>query len=279
VSARRAPTFVYLGPPKTGSTWLHTLMRQHPRCFVPVIKDIRFFTKYYDHGWDWYLSRFEGASEEHQAVGELSTDYLLFPEAAGRIAAHLPDVRMFCSLRNPIDHAFSYYLFEKRNGRVSGTFEEEFEAYPRIRHFTNFTRNLAPFFDTFPREQIGLFQFENIKHDARAFATEVFDFVGLEAVDGLSYDSQVLPASRARHPLLARKGKDLANTLRRFKLDRAVGFAKSNPVIWGLFFKPYGTDTKPVMAPDTRKRLREHYAPSVMELRRITGLPFDLWDI
>ena len=85
------PNFLFLGPDKTGSSWMFNLLRSHPECFVPRAKDIYFFNKYYHLGWDWYLSHFKNA-DSFKAVGELSHDYFGSEESANLIQEFLPIV-------------------------------------------------------------------------------------------------------------------------------------------------------------------------------------------
>ncbi len=55
------PNFMYIGPDKAGSSWLHEVLLIHPQVYMPVAKDLYFFDRYYDRGMSWYLSQFEGA--------------------------------------------------------------------------------------------------------------------------------------------------------------------------------------------------------------------------
>ena len=80
------PNFLFIGPDKTGSSWLYQILRGHPECHVPELKDIYFFDRFYARGLDWYLSLFDSAAPGARAVGELSHDYLFSPAAAERIA-------------------------------------------------------------------------------------------------------------------------------------------------------------------------------------------------
>ena len=48
------------------------------------------------------------------AVGEASTMYLECPQSAGRIKEIIPGARILCSLRHPVDRAYSDYLMYLR---------------------------------------------------------------------------------------------------------------------------------------------------------------------
>ena len=53
------PTFLGIGVPRAGTTWLHTLLSGHPAIFLPTKrKEIRFFDRHVGQGLEWYESFF-----------------------------------------------------------------------------------------------------------------------------------------------------------------------------------------------------------------------------
>ena len=44
------PNFIYIGPDKAGSSWLHEVLISHDGIFMPPAKDLYFFDRYYDRG-------------------------------------------------------------------------------------------------------------------------------------------------------------------------------------------------------------------------------------
>ena len=55
----RLPNFIYIGPDKAGSSWLHDVLIEHPQVFMTPAKDLYFFDRYFDKGVDWYAAHFE----------------------------------------------------------------------------------------------------------------------------------------------------------------------------------------------------------------------------
>lgn len=60
--AGQLPNFLYIGPDKAGSSWLHEVLIQHPEVFLSEAKDLYFFDRYYDRGMAWYASQFRRAT-------------------------------------------------------------------------------------------------------------------------------------------------------------------------------------------------------------------------
>ena len=128
----RPPNFLHLGPGKSGSTWLHEVLVLHPDVFLTEAKDLYFFSRYFDRGPEWYLAHFKDATHE-SVVGEVCPDYLAEPMAARRIYDTLgPDVRLMVSLRDPVERAFSSYLYAAKHGLAAPTFRQTATAKPEL---------------------------------------------------------------------------------------------------------------------------------------------------
>lgn len=270
------PDFLFIGPDKTGSSWLHAVLRQHPDCFVPAAKDIYFFDRYYDRGLDWYLRHFRDAPAAARAVGELSHDYLFSAEAAARIRHDLPQARLLTSLRHPVERSFSQYLFMLRNGITTVPFEQAIEEIPAILDNSRYARHLSGYYALFPRAQIKVLFFDKLQADPDGFARETFDFLGLSMIEGLDYRQQVLPASRARNRWIAHLTHVLAWRARDLGLGALVGKVKQSWVR-DLLFRPYAAAERPRLAAATRARLTDRFAADVCRLEELVGVDLAHW--
>ena len=92
----RLPNLLYIGSDKAGSTWLYQLFRTHPEIYVPAIKDLYFFDRYYGRGFEWYASFYTGWADETYGV-EVCHDYLRSEAAAARIGSLEPMPGVFSS--------------------------------------------------------------------------------------------------------------------------------------------------------------------------------------
>jgi len=96
----RLPDFVGVGPGRTGTTWLHEVLKGHVN--LPAgIKETDFFTTNYNKGIEWYADHFRDA-DRIRPTGEINP-YFGFPEAAERIAIHIPRCKIICTFRNPVE--------------------------------------------------------------------------------------------------------------------------------------------------------------------------------
>ncbi len=135
-----APDFLVVGAARAGTTSLHYYLRQHPQLYIPRRKEPCFFAFAEDppnyskgkfafaiHSPEKYFQLFEGA-KEGQVCGEISTPYLyLYEKTIDNIMKYHPHpkkLKILILLRNPVERAFSQYMWRVRDGREELSFEE-----------------------------------------------------------------------------------------------------------------------------------------------------------
>lgn len=108
---RMLPRLVIIGAQKAGTTTLYDLLAQHPRIIQPRVKEISFFSseKAYARGMDHYRSFLPPAPLFARGciTFDASPMYLYHPQAAERIARHLPGALCLALLRDPVERAYS----------------------------------------------------------------------------------------------------------------------------------------------------------------------------
>src|SRR5262245_38164489 len=123
----RLPDFVIGGAPRSGTTWLYEALDRHPGIHMakPVKPEPKFFLRddLYVNGIEYYARTWFGDVPPGRVAGEKSTDYLESAPAAERIARDMPGVRLIFLLREPVDRAYSNYLWTRMNGLETETFE------------------------------------------------------------------------------------------------------------------------------------------------------------
>lgn len=269
------PDFLYIGPDKSGSSWIHSVLLQHPECFVPDCKDIYYFDKYYHKGIKWYSGYFDVIDPSIKAIGELSHDYLFSKEAAKRIANDLPNVKMFVCLRNPVERSFSHYLYLVRSGITAQSFGDALKSFPEIIENSLYFKHLATYYENFNSDQIKILWFDDLKEDAIRFAKEMFDYLNLSFVEGIDYDKKIRVASKPRVFVLAKLMKFGAGIARDMGFAGLVGKIKHSKVA-GLLYKEYKND-KPRMSLEDKLFLIECFRDDVQQLEKLTNKDLVEW--
>jgi Sulfotransferase family len=120
-SQRRIPDFFIVGHPKSGTTALYTMLRDHPQIFMPKLKEPLYFSSDMSLRFptprsgkvpqtlDAYLALFAEAQPE-QLWGEASSSYLWSQSAASAIAEAQPAARIIAVLREPASFLRSLHL-------------------------------------------------------------------------------------------------------------------------------------------------------------------------
>lgn len=210
--AGRLPDFLLVGAPKCGTSALHAALARHPALHLSTPKEPKFFLTdgpppssgggpgdvptWAEHVWRRadYEALFAGAPSG-ALCGESTVFYLYDRAAHRRIRALLPDVRLVAVLRDPAERAHSNWAHLRGAGlEPEADFAVALDREPgRIAagwaHFWHYTaqgrygEQLEDLFGLFPREQVLLVRYRDLRDSAAATADRVCRFLGV--ADGL----------------------------------------------------------------------------------------------
>lgn len=273
---RRRPTFLFIGTAKSGSTWIYDALQQHPGVFIPPAKDLQFFDYYYHLGMDWYLRHFENGGSA-LALGEMSHDYCLSAEAARRIREHLPDVRLICCLREPGSLAVSHLRWWRSHTLQLGSTFSEMVRHPHFIRLLAYRENLEAYFDLFPRDQIFVCFYEQLRADPRRFIRELYQFIGVDP----EYEPAALAGRRnvtrpPRSRTLLIGAVIAAQCLRRLGAANLVGLIKRSPLYDRLVYSGATMREDPSIKAELESiaaTVRRQSAPEFDPLSRLIGKP------
>jgi Sulfotransferase domain len=269
----RLPTFIHIGPGKTGSTWLHEVLSLHPQVYLTPAKDLYFFSRYYDRGVNWYRAQFAQAPRDVPVVGEICPDYLLTSEAAGRIRSTLgPHVKLMVTLRDPIDRAFSSYLYAAKHGLAQDSFRATLEAQPEMVQEGRYAAQLRPYVEAVGVSNIRIGVFDDFAADPQGFLDATTSWLGIGRLTLTAEQLEAqLPASRARFVPLAKFAKVAAGWVRNHDGANLVGRVKRARVIQRLLYSPLGAD-RPTISAGDREYLLGIFEPEVRSVEQEFGV-------
>jgi hypothetical protein len=267
----RLPNFLYIGPDKAGSSWLHDVLIEHPQVFMTPAKDLYFFDRYYDKGVDWYAAHFEKAGDQ-KIIGEVCQDYLFHPEAAARVEETLDAPRFMVTLRDPVDRAFSSYLYMLKMGQQPGAFGEALERRPELIEHGRYGTGLARFADRFGDDSVYVAVFDDLVADPAAFIDLLLAWLGIEqfALTDELLESR-LPASKARSTAFARLARAAADWTREHDGAELVGRVKRSRLVQKTLYKPLRD--KPHMDPEDVATIRRRLSDEMTLVEERFNVP------
>ena len=109
-----APDLLIVGAQKAGTTSLFNYLDARRDFLGAQRKEVRFFNQVerFARGTPWYERHFDGRRSGLHF--EATPEYLYHPDAAARIQAHYPNVRIVIILREPVARAYSAWNMYRR---------------------------------------------------------------------------------------------------------------------------------------------------------------------
>ena len=236
------PFYIGIGCRRCASSWLHKLMSQHPEIGKPE-RGLHFFTENYNKGLGWYLDYFQDFKNNKVFV-ESSVSYL-YPKinviAAKRIKSNFTNVKIFLTLRNPVERAYSDYLRSLRFCEIPNNldFSNAIKLYPEILLRGKYKELLTPYYDLFGKEKIKLILFDDIKNNPDMLMKDLGVYFGVdqEVFLSISKKSQNVAINKPNSLLLnkiLRKTKSTADYLfsNKFLKNKWEAFKQSKEHSW-----------------------------------------------
>jgi hypothetical protein len=298
------PHFLVIGPPKAGTTALHSALAAHPQLFMSSVKEPRFFLgngkpppsrggpgdaqTYQEYVWrrSDYEALFD-AAPAGALRGESSPFYLHDLDAQRRIRALIPDAKLIAVLRDPVDRAHSnwahlwsaglepYADFLAACDQEEGRVADGWAPFWQYTGLGRYGEQLEHLYGLFPREQVLLLRYRELRDDPVATLDQICDFLGVETGHLEQVPSENVrphvPASPLNAGLQAvlRGGATVGHV---FPLK--VRKVAREPL---LALLRRGGVRRPKITPEERSRLTKVFADDVPLLERLTGESYAEW--
>jgi hypothetical protein len=294
----KRPDVFIVGAFKSGSTAMYEYLRQHPRLYMPAVKEPLYFgsdltPRYRRMTEDEYLALFKAAAD-NQRAGEASPWYLYSTQAAREILDFAPSALAIVLLRNPVDVMYAQHsqlVFNRREDIAD--FGEALAAEPdrlegrRIpadalrpealyyRRSVRFADQLRHWFDVFGRDRMHVIVFDDLVSDPRTVYRETLQFLGVDPsheVDLTVYN----PNRRARSGRIQRLIFAPPRPVRAL-----FGKLRSLPIAHRVRDRLVNANSRKAaraeMDPALRRSLTEEFAPQVADLGSLIGRDLSAW--
>ncbi len=300
------PNFFISGAPRCGTTALYTYLSEHPQIFMSEVKELNYFATDFPHVQkisfktaDDYHKVFAKADERHLGVGEASPFYLFSQVAFKNMAAYDPAAKVILILRNPVDFVELYHQLNlsllredepdlakawdlqslRKQGQhiPSGARGTELLMYGEVGQFGKYVERLLAIF---PREQVKIFLYDDLRADTRAVYEALLAFINVPS-DGRTKFPPVNANFENKSKLLARLFHPPQPVYQLFiKIISffGVGFMKQVSVIYNRIERLNTTRaTRKQMDPALRQRLQAHFQPDILKLSALIERDLSAW--
>jgi hypothetical protein len=294
-----APDFLVIGAARCGTTALTSFLAEHPDVFVSTPKEPHFLAfpegapRFVGVGDDDLINRaavrdeqawrdlFQGRSERRRGEGSVTT--LAYPGASipaiERYCA--PGCRLVVMLRDPVDRAFSSWLYLRSRGYDAGSFEECLAAEEartrdgwshmwQLARLSRYAEQLAPFAEAFGGRLLVVVQ-EEFAADPRGGLRRVLEFLDVDPDVDIDPSRPVNAAGLPRN----RAVTSALNTVRRSPALRRLVTAVV-PHRQRERIRSASVDRQTV-DPATRARLAALLADDVRRLEGLLGRRLTSW--
>ncbi|WP_319419137.1 tetratricopeptide repeat protein [Pleurocapsa sp. FMAR1] len=192
---KKAPDFIIIGAGKSGTTSLYRYLGDHQQILLPNKKELRFFDRDFDYGYEWYLAQFPGISDRADLLtGEASPSYFFLPHVAQRIKDLASETKLIVVLRNPVERTISdYYHNQKAENKnlnleqlidseitwLEQKSEQELSYGGGLLSQSLYYYKLKRWLNIFPRNQFLILKSEDLFTNPSLVMREVLDYLSL----------------------------------------------------------------------------------------------------
>jgi hypothetical protein len=288
------PNFIIIGAAKAGTTALYWYLAEHPAVFMSPVKETNYFAYGLDAGGqlvygDPDVHRFpvKSLGEYEQlfanvgraaAVGEASPIYLECPQAAGRIRERLPAARILCSLRQPVERAYSDYLmYLRRRGRRFDPARELTAtagwARPDSRwmQVSRYAQQLERYFEAFPREQIHVLLIDDFKPSPLRAVQDVYRFVHVDPAFAPDFDTPHAPGGMPASTML--EGFFTSGAI----VSAVKPWVPLRAANWIRRLRTRNMRKPPTLPPALKQELTAHFRDDIAKTSQLIGRSLAHW--
>ena len=281
-----------VGAQKAGTTSLKNYLIEHPGVCGNERSEITYFIsdEEYALGYDEIHARYyKDPRKDHAVLLGKSVGIMYLPEAARRLREHNPNVHIVVVLRNPVDRSYSGYWYARGKGwedieRFEDAFWADSSRFKELvkqrncayLHRSLYDLHLKMLFETFGRDRVHVFLFEDLRSDPVGLCQQIYHSIGV--------DSQFTPQAKRRYNKASRPASmSLAHLIGSDspirRILKSVLPEKTRHAIKGRLRKVLEREfVPPVMATETRRQLVDYFKEHNARLAEMIGRDLQSWD-
>jgi hypothetical protein len=272
------PSFFVIGPPRTGSSWLYKVLSPHTLLPSPS-KETRFFDAHFHRGLKWYVAHYRDSGGS-RSMGEVAPTYFASDAARERMAQIVPDAKIVCVFRNPVDRIVSLYRLKRAYGFIPWSFEQALDRDPELMDSSRYASTLRRWQRLFGVDRVMAGVYDDLRHNPQAFVDSLVDFIAVPRFRladwqrGIVHDSESMTHPRSYYR--TRGATLMAEWFKARRLDSVVSaFRQSRlrKLVLG------GGAPFPPISGEMLSRLQAKFKPEVEQLEVMLQRDLSAWKL
>ena len=187
---------VIIGATRSGSTSLVESLSQHPEICACRVEEAGFFSN--DDRWERgvasYREMWDWNPEQHKVALEKTTNYskvTIFPMAASRMAEVAPNAKIMYIMRHPFERMESQYTLGRATGWRESKRSLRQGVHQDLIECSRYAKQLDAYFRLFPRENMLLLRFEELRDSPAVLLDRVCGFLAIDRREFCSHHERI----------------------------------------------------------------------------------------
>lgn len=275
---RPLPSFFVVGPPRTGTSWLYEVLSARTLLPTPT-KETRFFDKHFHRGLEWYDAHYSEPVDDRPR-GEIAPTYFASQGARDRIKDTIPQAKVICIFRNPVDRVLSLYRLKRAYGTIPWNLEEAVARDPELLESSTYTSHLRGWQRAFGADHVMATVYDDLRDHPQAYLDSLVDFIGVPRFSLSPSQIRYVHASKEmtypRNVRWTKIAAEVAEWLKGQRLDLVVAAVKRSALV-NLFLG--GGERFSELSPEATRRLYRLFRPEVDKLERLLNRDLSAWKL
>lgn len=292
----KSQLIVCVGAGKAGTSTLYEYMARHPAVSVTKFKETQFFFEdsLWEKGGEWYTQKCFRHKAGEKVLFEADPRYMLHEKCIDRIHQAFPAAKIVVMLRNPIDLAFSLYVYRATYARHKESFEElcetedlrissgkesdlgEYGFLARGRY----SGQIAHILKRFPRSQVHFIVFERFIKSQETELRKLFNWIGIDpptSLDVVWENESGVPRLRWLAMLMYHPSYERIRRLMRWGVPHSVMRSRIAGFVGKINTMRYLNRSRPKLDSEVRMKLMADFKEEIRQTEMLTTLDLSVW--
>jgi hypothetical protein len=125
---------------------------------------------------DWYLQHYRGCGAEKR-IGEVAPTYFASVLARERIRRIIPNARVVCIFRNPLQRVLSLYRVKRAYGLIPWSFEQAIVRDPELKASGMYATNLKAWRSAFGADRVLATVYDDLRDNPQRYLDTMLAFI------------------------------------------------------------------------------------------------------